>query len=259
MHDLTRALRALLVAAVVVVAPAACQSTSPTLAGRTFLSVAVSEDGAPKALVAGTRIRLDFKDGSLSANAGCNQMGGQLRIENGRMIVTEMLSTAMGCDAGRANQDTWLMRLLGVGPGIRLVGDELTIDSGNVVVRLLDRRIVEPDLAIAGPTWTVDSIYLGETVSSVPQGAVATLVFHADGTIDVDTSCNRGSGRWVAVGPGIQVTGVALTKKACAGPGADLERAVMETLRAETIAASIEANRLTLRTGNGSGIGLLGR
>ena len=61
-------------------------------------------------------------------------------------------------------------------------------------MRLLDREVAEPDLNIVGPTWTVESIIHGDAVSSVPAGAIATLVFKADGTIDVNAGCNRGGG-----------------------------------------------------------------
>ena len=58
------------------------------LRGRTCLSTAVTENGQAKALVAGTRIRLNFDDEGrrIGANAGCNHMGGEARVENGRTI-----------------------------------------------------------------------------------------------------------------------------------------------------------------------------
>lgn len=237
---------------------AACQASAPSLEGRTFLSVGITENGAPKALVAGTRIRLDFRDGSLGANAGCNSMGGEYRLDGGRLVVDSLFTTEMACDEPRMAQDTWLTNVLGAKPRLVLVGDQLTIDGGAVVLVLRDRRVVEPDLAITGPTWTVESILSGNAVSSVPQGAIATLVFHADGTLDVDTGCNTGSGRWKAVGTGIEVSDVALTKKGCIGPAGELESAVIATLGAGTIAAAIEADQLILRAGAG-GLGLRGR
>jgi heat shock protein HslJ len=233
----------------------ACQASGPSLAGRTFLSTAVTEGGAAKALVAGTRIRLAFGDGSLSASAGCNTMGGDVHLDGGRLVIGSLSMTEMGCDADRMAQDQWLIEVLGAKPTLSLIGDQLTIDGGGVVVQLLDRRVAEPDLALAGPTWVVDSIISGDAVSSVPDGAVATLVFHADGSLDVDDGCNRGSARWKVTGAGIEVTDLGLTKKACGGPAVDLEAAVLGTLRAPAIAASIQANRLTLMAGSG-GLGL---
>jgi heat shock protein HslJ len=234
-----------------------CQATAPALAGRTFLSVSITENGAPKILVAGTRIRLDFKDGAVSANIGCNQMGGEFHFDGGRLVVGQMSSTAMGCNALLAGQDAWLMQLLGSRPGVTLVGDDLTIDGGSVVVHLADRRVADPDKPLVGPTWTVDSIITGEVVSSVAGGSIATLVFHADGTLDVNDGCNTGAARWVTVASGISVTELTLTKKACP-VAADLSAAVDGTLRGGAIAATIQANQLMLRAG-ANGIGLTAR
>ena len=237
---------------------AACQPATLNLAGRTFLSVGISENGVAKALVPGTRIRLDFKDGAITANVGCNTMSGEFRMDNGRLVLGQMATTAMGCDAARSAQDTWLSGVLGAKPQLVLVGDELSIDAGASVLVLKDRRVVEPDLAITGPTWTVDSIFSGETVTSVPEGAVATLVFHADGTLEVNTGCNTGTATWAAVGAGIDVGPIGLTKRACAGAAGELERAVLLTLGSgRTIAAAIESNQLILRDG-GAGLGLRG-
>lgn len=250
--------RFLLAGLFIAVLAAGCQASAPGLAGRTFLSVGITESGAPKVLVAGTRIRLDFKEGAISANIGCNQMGGEFHMEGGRFVVGQLSSTEMGCDPLLAAQDTWLMQLLGSKPALTLVGDNLTIDGGSVVVHLTDRRVVEPDQALVGPTWTVDSILNGEAVSSVPAGAVATIVFHADGTLDVNDGCNTGGARWTTVASGISVTDLVLTKKACTGGAADLESAVVGTLRGGAIAAAIQANQLILRAGP-NGIGLTAR
>lgn len=235
---------------------AACQGAAPaSLPGRTFLSVGVTENGAPKALVGGTRVRLEFKDGSFNANAGCNSMGGEYRLDGGLLIVDNVFTTEMACEPPLMAQDEWLIEVLGSKPTVTLVGDQLAINGEGVLIHLMDRRVVEPDRAITGPTWVVDSIFSGDAVSSVPQGAVATLVFHADGTLDVDTGCNTGQGRWKAVGGGIEVVGLGLTKRFCMGANGELERAVIATLGAGTVAAAIEADQLILRAGvNGLGL-----
>jgi heat shock protein HslJ len=256
MRHLRLALAAALVAGGLL---AACQAAaSPSLVGRTFLSVGITENGAPKALVAGTRIRLEFGDGSFNAHAGCNSMGGEYRLDGGVLIVTDVFTTEMACQPPLMAQDQWLIEVLGSKPSVTLAGDQLAISGGGVLIQLMDRRVVDPDRAITGPTWTVDSIFSGDAVSSVPQGAVATLVFHEDGTLDVETSCNTGQGRWKAVGQGIEVTGLGLTKRGCIGPNGDLEAAVVATLGAGTIAAAIEADQLILRAG-ANGLGLRAR
>ena len=57
--------------------------------GRTFLSTSVTENGAPRALVDGTRIELTFaEDDRVTANAGCNIMGGTGVVRDDMLILT---------------------------------------------------------------------------------------------------------------------------------------------------------------------------
>lgn len=235
----------------ILTAAAGCAASAPSLAARTFLSVAVTDGGAARPLVAGTRIRLDFRATDLGASAGCNSIGGTYRIENGHLIFEGGSMTEMACDPGRDAQDQWLVQVLGSKPAARLNGDELVLESGSTVVRLLDRKVVEPDVALAGTTWTVVSIIAGDAVSSVPQGATATLLFNANGSMSVNAGCNQGGAMWKAVGSGIEVTDLVLTKKACEAAGGQLESAVVGVLRSGSIAASIDANLLTLQAAGG--------
>lgn len=224
-------------------------ASSPRLTDRAFLSVAVTDNGAARPLVAGTRIRLDFRGTDLGASAGCNSIGGTWSVEGGKLVFDGAGMTEMGCDPARHAQDDWLVELLGSRPTILLNGNELTLESGAVVVRLLDREVVEPDLALVGPAWSVESIITGDAVSSLPGGAIATLVFKADGTVDINAGCNRGGAMWTAVGGGLEIENIGLTKMACQGPGGQLEAAVLAVLGAGTVGASIDASALTLQAG----------
>jgi heat shock protein HslJ len=61
--------------------------------------------------------------------------------------------------------------------------------------------------------------------------------------------CNQGSATWAAVGGGIRITDLGLTKMACPGAAGELEAAVVAVLSAGTIAATIESDLLTLQAG----------
>ncbi len=163
----------------------------------------------------------------------------------------------MGCDPPLEAQDAWLVAFLDSDPTITLVGNDLRLDNGAISIQLLDREIANPDLNIVGPTWTVESIIAGDAVSSVPNGAAATIVFKADGTFELDAGCNRGGGTWKLEGVGIAISGVLLTKMACAGAGAQLEGAVLTVIAEGSVQASIEADVLTLSR-DGSGLQLRG-
>lgn len=245
--------------ALLTISAAGCSmvGSSPGLKDRTFLSVAVAvtDAGVARPLVAGTRVRLDFRGTDLGASAGCNSMGGTYRVEGGKLVFEAGMMTEMGCDPDRMAQDAWLVGFLGSNPAVRLTGDELTLESGSIVMRLLDRKVVEPDVSLTGHVWSVVSIIAGGAVSSVPGDAAATVIFNADGTLTVFAGCNQGGASWKAVGPGIEVSDLVMTKKACEGAGGQLESAVVGVLRAGSIGASIDADLLTLQAG-GSGLQL---
>jgi heat shock protein HslJ len=225
--------------------------------GREFLSTSVTEDGAPMALVAGTRIRLAFTDGQLAASAGCNSIGGDYRIEDGVLVFEGGGMTEMGCDPDRSAQDEWLVALLGSRPTAVLDGADLVLTSGATSVALTDREVAEPDLPLTGTTWTVDTIITGDAASSVPVGAVATFTFSADGRVEVRTGCNTGSGTYEANDDQLRFTGVAVTEMACDGAAGALEAAVLPILGADAVQYTIDASRLTLQAGD-DGLGLVG-
>ena len=249
--------RAALVLVVLATALGACSTVAPVLKDREFLSVRVTEGGAPKALVAGTRIALRFSEADVSASAGCNGLGGTYRIDLGKLLYESGGQTLKGCEPLLQAQDEWLVDFLDSDPTITLIGNDLTLDSGARSIHLRDREVAEPDLNIVGPTWTVETIIAGDAASSVPAGATATIVFKADGSFELDAGCNRGGGTWKLDGGGIAFSGVMLTKMACAGAGAQLEGAVLTVIAEGSVQASIEADVLTLSR-DGSGLQLRG-
>jgi heat shock protein HslJ len=230
---------------------AACAADSaPQLAGKEYVAANFTDGGQDRALVPGTKLRLNFSATDIGASAGCNHMGGTYRIDGGRLIVDNLATTDMGCDADLMTQDQWLSELLGAGPTVSLVVNDLVLEAGSVRITFVDREVAEPDAKLVGPTWTVESIITGDAVSSVPAEPVATLVFKEDGTLEVNAGCNHGSGTWTAVPGGIEVGPLMLTKMACQKDGADLESAVLGVLEAGTIGAQIDSTLMTLTAGD---------
>ena len=239
----------------------ACYGAAPgaslagSIDGRTFLSTGITDGGTTRSLVAGTRIRLVFGEGRVSASAGCNQMGGTYRLDGDRLVVEGLATTDMGCDPTRHDQDAWLATLLTGRPAVRLSGNDLSLERDSTIVRLVDRRVGDPDRPLVGTTWRVESIIAGQAVSSVPDGPAASLVFGTDGRVTVDTGCNTGGGTYAIEGATIRVSAIALTKRACPAPLGDLEAAVVAVLQANPLAYVVEASALTLSAGD-RGLGL---
>jgi heat shock protein HslJ len=238
---------------------AGCSSTAASpLEGRTFLSTRVTDKGVDRPLVPGTSIRLTFsKDGQLRVSAGCNHMGGTYRMDGATLRFEGGAMTDMGCDEPRHKQDDWVSGFLASRPTVALAGNDLALTSGDVVIRLLDREIADPDLPLVGPTWTVNSIVSGDAVSSIPDGVVATLTFSGDGRVAVATGCNQGGGSYSVEGNRIRFAEIVTTKMACDRARGQMEAAVLAVLGADDLNYSIDAGSLTIQ-GAGQGLMLIG-
>jgi heat shock protein HslJ len=216
--------------------------------GRDFLSTAVTEKGQDRALVAGSRIRLSFTgDGRLVANAGCNTMSGQAEVRDGRLVVADLATTEMGCDAPRHAQDEWVAGFLSSGPSFDLAGNELTLSVDSTEIRLQDREVADPDRPLRGTRWVVDTVVDGDAASSVPEGAEAHVILGEDGRFGGSTGCNQMGGTAAvdeAAGT-ISFSDVIATKIACEDDKMSLERAVLSVLDGE-VAYDIQAERLSL-------------
>ena len=243
--------RALLALPLLLTACAATTAGSgPSLDGRSFLSTAVTDGGRTHQLVAQTRIRISFKDGQISLSAGCNTMGGAYAVHDGRLDVSNLATTDMGCDEVRMTQDEWLAGFITAGPTIRLDGNDLRLASGETVIKLLDREVAEPDQPLVGPTWTVVSVISGDAMSSVPDGVVATLQFNADGKVLINTGCNGAGGTYTVRGDTLAFSDIVTELKLCQDQRNGMEAAVLGVVRAGEVTYTIEAKLLTLTAGD---------
>ncbi len=220
--------------------------TGQTLDGRTFLSTKV--DGP--ALVAGTTIRITFKDGSVSAQAGCNTMSGSYRIDGSKLAAAQLTTTEMGCAANLMAQDEWVAGLL-TGATIALDGNTLTLALNGIRVTFVDRVVADPDLPLQSTRWVVDGVIRGGTVSSMPAGLVASFTF-GNGMVSIEGGCNTGGGSVKINDTTVEFGPVAMSKKACQPPASVVELAVTQ-VASGTISYRIVADQLTLDAG---GVGL---
>lgn len=116
--------------------------------GRSFVSVAVTEDGQPKALVPGTSIRVEFErrddGGVVRWWLGCNTHGARVVISADRLDLeaTSLGGTAVGCDEERHEQDGWASRFFSADPHWRISGGRLvlTVDDDVIDLRETESR-----------------------------------------------------------------------------------------------------------------------
>jgi heat shock protein HslJ len=231
------------VAAVVLIGCGESQTPAdprPQLDGHEF----VSADVAGYELVAETRIRLTFEGDRISADAGCNQLGGTWSFDDDALVVPDdIVMTEMACDPpALMDQDTWLASFLTSRPTVALDGDTLTLTADEVTITLLDREVAEPDRPLERTKWVVEVLVEGDAVSSVPAGVRSPTLRFDDGEVMVDTSCNTGSAGYEVTGNEITFAPLALTRMDCEY---SVEADVTEVLDGR-VTYEIEADLLTV-------------
>ena len=125
----------------------------------------------------------------------------------------------------------------------------LTLTAPGAVVTLEDREVANPDLPLEGTTWNVEGLITGDAVSSLPAGGRVPSLVMEDGSITLDTGCNRGTGGYELGDGEITFGPIATTRAACKDPlAAQAEQVVLATLTG-TATYEIEADVLTIRSG----------
>jgi heat shock protein HslJ len=263
-HAGPMALRSILVAAVLTAAAGlatACNGDAMTLGNDAGSDVAADLDGRTFLFqsaegftpVTGTTVRVSFQQNGFGFSAGCNGHGGSYRLDDSRLIVEDLSSTNIGCDAPLHEQDEWLADFFTSSPTLTLDGNDLTIENPAAALVFLDREVADPDRALTGRTWTVDSLIMG----AVAQGgfeANPTLVFD-ESTVQVFTGCNTGEGEYSVSGSTLTLMGIAYTEAGCGSDDlARVEDHMQSVFSDGTLSYEIEAARLTIMRGEGLGI-----
>lgn len=217
-----------------------------------YRAVEATEDGAPRPFVPGTEVSIRFADGEISANAGCNSIGGSYSLEGDVLRVAAASMTEMGCDGPRHDQDQWLSTFLSAGPTVTEEADAVVLRTSTTTLRLVDRRDVEPDAALVGTTWTVSGFIDGETASSSSAADRAPgMVLGADGRIQGHDGCNDFAADYVVAGSEITTSAPESTQRACDDERtAEAVRAVLGT----TVTYEITGSNLTLVAPDGRGV-----
>jgi heat shock protein HslJ len=209
---------------------------------------------------AGTRVSLRFTaDGRLLAGAGCNTISGQVELSGGHLWLPEMRMTEMGCADDLLAQDQWLASLLDARPSWQLSGPHLRVSTGQTVIELTDRQVLDPDRPLEGIRWVAWGLTGGNvTGGNVTDAAIAALsrvfLVFGQGRVTGSDGCRAlsgpatVSGATINFGPGPAAVGT------CTDPAAaELARRVRTTLHGD-VGYWIEADQLTLTAADADGL-----
>jgi heat shock protein HslJ len=89
--------------------------------------VSVNDVHAPAPVLAELPVRLTVAKDRISAHAGCNSMQGSARVKDGRLVVSDLAVTEIGCPPDVAAQEQWVLTMLQARPRIERSGPYLSL------------------------------------------------------------------------------------------------------------------------------------
>ncbi len=221
----------------------AAPAGSGELDGQTYTTSALTVDGTERPGANGSTFTVSFAGGRVLANAGCNQMSSDYRVEDGRLVAGPFVGTLMACDPPEVmEQDSLMTELLAGRPAVSAAADG--------TLTLTGERIVFAGTAatLDGRTFVADSL----TVEGAEQPAIAgtriTIAFAADGRMSANAGCNQMSGAYRLDGGRLMVAGLAATQMFCDAAHAAQDALVSELLTSGP-AVTLTADRLVLDGG----------
>lgn len=200
--------------------------------------------------VPGTTVRVSFNDASFGFSGGCNSHGGAYALDGNTLLVKDMASTAMGCEPALHAQDDFLSSFFASRPMLNLDGSALSISGTDVSLFFLDREVADPDRALVGTLWTIDTVSDGEVAMGWASEQPSTLIFEDDGGVAAALPCGALSAGYTVSGSEITFTDVSIENVECSLDDTTVDAAIRAVLADGPASYEIQASRLSLSRGD---------
>lgn len=203
-------------------------------------------DGGALQLVPGAQLSLRIEGSEVGGIAACNHYGGEMSRDGGRITMSALSMTEMGCpEPIMALEAAYLGALSRVEAAARS-GDQLRLTGPGTE---LDYTLQPPvaDADPVGTRWQLESLISGDAVSSV--AGDATLALAADGTVSGSTGCRSFSGTYALAGDELTVEGLIVDMRPCDADTAAQDGQVLRVLEGP-MRLAVDGDRLTLMLGS---------
>ena len=154
-----------------------------------------SANGGEVPVVDDHPITMTLEGSEIGGTAACNHYGGRLTVTGGRLEITELSMTAMGCEAPVQASESAYVAALDAVDSIAGDGDQLVLSGPGVELRF-DPLPAPPTAELVDTEWVLDTLFVGDVASS-PFGDPATLQLSSDGSFIGSTGCRSFSGNWL--------------------------------------------------------------
>src|SRR6185436_10691707 len=114
----------------------ACSGGNSEFVTGTWKRVSYGNPANPAVAVSDVETSIEFKDGQVNGNVGCNGFSGKYEVEGDKITFNEVMSTLMLCEGPVGDQETTTLNVLHKIASFALDGDTLTLtsaDSGSVI------------------------------------------------------------------------------------------------------------------------------
>ena len=246
---------------VALLAPSACGDDStvvgdesgdePSVVGEWVLV----EGPVPDAAIGTTTLEV-ADDGGIRGSTACNSYGVEgPAIDGNRWVARGFFSTAMGCEPERMDAERAYLDLLAEMDRIAVTATSLELSdsvAGNVL--RFERVLPAADSDLAGTVWVLDSLILGDAVSSTMSGSAdATLLLDEQGSVSGSDGCGELVGTYEVVGDSITMEVTTDVGTTCDERFAE-QAAHIEQVLGSDLRFTIEGPRLTLLAPDGLGL-----
>jgi heat shock protein HslJ len=192
--------------------------------------------------------------GKITGSAGCNHYFASYEMKGTAVTIGQAGSTEMYCIApGVMEQESTYLVLLGKAASV-MVGDTsllFTDAKGSTILSFA--RIVPPEPEpLVGTTWTLDSFYTADTVSSVIAGTTITAVFDKDGKVTGSAGCNRYFASYTVTGTSMSMGSAGSTAMYCTSPGVGQQESTYLASLGRAATFTITGDRLSLADKEGT-------
>ena len=116
----------------------ACSGGNQASIAGTWKLVSYGDPANPTPAVPDVDTSIEFKDGQVNGNVGCNGFGGTYEIDGDKIKFSDVVSTLMFCEGPVGDQELGTLAVLRDSATFVLDGDTLTLTSadGNAMVVL---------------------------------------------------------------------------------------------------------------------------
>lgn len=207
--------------------------------------------GAEIPIVEDHPITLTIEGSEIGGTSACNTYGGRLTVTDGRLEITDLGMTMMGCEEPvMAAEGAYASALAGV-ESIGGEGDELVLRGPDVELRFA-ALAPPPTSELIDTTWVLETVFVGDVAASTV-GERATLELRTDGSISGSTGCRSFTGTWIEAGEQIAAPTLTMDGSECPADLTSQDDHVVSVI-GDGFVPSVVGDLLTLTDPGGVGL-----